>query len=83
MESPGYVPLFANVTFEKTKFEIEGNESITLEVFFTPPDDSTPHLLYGGYLHINSTSSSKHASVPYIGSLGDQRDLNIFDVTVS
>ncbi|KAI8139731.1 peptidase S8/S53 domain-containing protein [Fennellomyces sp. T-0311] len=80
LSTPKYVSASANVTFEKTEFEIKGNGNTTVEVHFTPPDDSTPHLLYGGYIQLNSTSTSNHASVPYFGSLGNQRDLNVFEV---
>ncbi|KAI9477111.1 peptidase S8/S53 domain-containing protein [Zychaea mexicana] len=79
---PTYLSAFANVTFEQAEFELEGNQKIAVTVNFVPPqENTTEHMLYGGYIEVTSTSSSRSARVPYFGSLGNQRNLPILDIS--
>ncbi|KAG2222301.1 hypothetical protein INT45_006980 [Circinella minor] len=80
--APNYKNTHASVTFDQTKFIIEGNKKISVNVYFDPPQENiTEHMLYGGYIELSSNNSASSSRVPYFGSLGNQYDLPIFDVS--
>ncbi|KAI9033957.1 peptidase S8/S53 domain-containing protein [Phycomyces nitens] len=87
LRRPHYIDIGADVAINQTTFVLGFNQSIVVNLAFTPPKWTNlidnPHLLYGGYIRVQSTSNDTAPEVlhvPYFGSLGRQRDLPIFDV---
>ena len=81
--APNYKNTHASVTFDQTEFVIKGHQEISVNVYFDPPQENiTDHMLYGGYIELLSNNSASSSRVPYFGSLGNQYDLPIFDVSV-
>ncbi|KAL0092386.1 secreted subtilisin-like serine protease [Phycomyces blakesleeanus] len=86
LRRPHYKDNRADVAINETAFVLGFNQSRAVKLTFSPPNWTNtidnPHLLYGGYIRVRSSSNNTETEVlhvPYFGSLGRQRDLPIFD----
>ncbi|KAG2206094.1 hypothetical protein INT47_003743, partial [Mucor saturninus] len=75
--TPRYYIAHTNVTFEQTSLELGPYESAQIEVEFGQPMMNVQHLIHGGFLKVAAGNDITH--VPFFGSLGNQKDLPIFD----
>ncbi|KAI8972690.1 peptidase S8/S53 domain-containing protein [Pilobolus umbonatus] len=78
----------ADIAFSSNEITIAAGESQTVSVTVIPPTDSEgTHAIYGGFVQfdpIHQSGSFRHKAlhVPYIGVLGNQRDVPILDPAV-
>lgn len=80
---PRRVVANATVAFESQVIEVDPNETVRVQVRFSPPKIANPedqHVIYGGYIQLHFGKEEIH--IPYFGSLDRQRDLPIFDTLV-
>ncbi|KAI8147345.1 peptidase S8/S53 domain-containing protein [Fennellomyces sp. T-0311] len=71
----------ANLRFSKRSIKLSPGNSTTVTVSVIPPStDPHLHIMYGGYVLFKSTvAHHKDMTVPYIGIVGNQHELPIFD----
>lgn len=91
IEQPKALEATAKVSFNPEHFMLKGNQTLALDLQFEAPQLNTTisdHIIYGGYLQVHAisignSSDTETLQVPYIGSLGRQRDLKLLDTKVS
>lgn len=77
---PTYHIANTNVTFQQTSIELQANQVAQIMVHFGQPVIEIQHLIHGGFIKV--TAGDDIAHVPFFGTLGNQRDLPIFDSNV-
>ena len=70
----------AKMRFSQKTIKIAPGTNASITVTVMPPEtDPELHVMYGGYIHLkNTVSNQKDITLPYIGIVGNQRDLPIF-----
>ncbi|KAI8148994.1 peptidase S8/S53 domain-containing protein, partial [Fennellomyces sp. T-0311] len=70
----------ARLRFSQKTIKIAPGASASISVTVIPPEtDPKLHVMYGGYIELkNTVPNQKDITLPYIGIVGNQRDLPIF-----
>ncbi|KAI9243601.1 hypothetical protein BDA99DRAFT_566576 [Phascolomyces articulosus] len=70
----------AHIEFPYEAIRLLPGQYIDVNLTITPPDaDPSLHLMYGGFILFKDRSANKKdLTVPYIGIVGDQRELPVF-----
>ncbi|KAI8147341.1 peptidase S8/S53 domain-containing protein [Fennellomyces sp. T-0311] len=79
VEPAQYGQDFASLTFSAETIEIQPGSSIAITVTVIPPTtDLKLHIMYGGFVQFKNLHGQRDLTVPYIGIVGNQRELPIF-----
>ncbi|KAI7859560.1 peptidase S8/S53 domain-containing protein [Circinella umbellata] len=76
----------AHLRFSRKTIKISPGSSTEVQVTVTPPEtDPKLHIMYSGFVEFKSKlpDSHKDMSVPYIGIVGNQRELPIFNTELN
>ncbi|KAG2218799.1 hypothetical protein INT45_005446 [Circinella minor] len=76
----------AHLRFSRKTIKISPGSSTEVQVTVTPPEtDPKLHIMYSGFIEFKSKlpNSHKDMTVPYIGIVGNQRELPIFDTKLN
>ncbi|KAI8146985.1 peptidase S8/S53 domain-containing protein [Fennellomyces sp. T-0311] len=77
LSRPVYIESNATVQFQFSTLTVPPNATRPIRVHFDPPRTRRQHLIFGGYLQIQTDDEKIH--IPYFGATGNQHDLPIFD----
>ncbi|KAI8147343.1 peptidase S8/S53 domain-containing protein [Fennellomyces sp. T-0311] len=79
VEPPQYGQDFAKLAFSAETIEVQPGSSVDITVTVIPPTtDPNLHIMYGGFIQFKDLQGQRDLTVPYIGIVGNQRDLPIF-----
>ena len=76
----------AHLRFSRKTIKVSPGSSTEVKITVTPPDiDPKLHIMYSGFIEFKSKlpNKNKDMTVPYIGIVGNQRELPIFDKEIT
>ncbi|KAI9268027.1 peptidase S8/S53 domain-containing protein [Phascolomyces articulosus] len=70
----------AKLKFSKKTIKLSPGKSVQVKVTVMPPKTNpAEHIMYSGYVQLTSgTKENKDITVPYVGIVGNQRDIPVF-----
>ncbi|KAI9488327.1 peptidase S8/S53 domain-containing protein [Zychaea mexicana] len=69
----------AKLRFSKKNIKLSPGKSAEITVTVMPPGTNpADHIMYGGFIQLKSQQNQKDITIPYIGIVGNQRELPVY-----